>query len=111
LLVEDDFATSSALAALLSRRGWKVEVAETLGQALDRVEAQAPDWVILDLMLPDGNGIALLRKLRAEGHRTRIAVTTGISDPERLDGVLALRPDLLLIKPIDFCELIEGLER
>lgn len=107
LLVEDDPATAGALRAILSRKGWAVEVAGTLAEALGLVgRAPPPDWLVLDLMLPDGDGVSLLRKIRADGLTVRVAVTTGSADRSRLDAVAALRPDLFLSKPIDLGELL-----
>lgn len=110
LLVEDDTATSTALRALLTRKGWDVHVASTLAEALPYVENR-PEWVLLDLMLPDGDGMLLLKKVRDEKLSVRVAVTTGSSDAARLRKVNELRPDLFLIKPIDLDELFEGLRQ
>lgn len=94
---------------MLTRRGWAVEVAATISEAVPLVE-QVPDWVVLDLMLPDGDGTHLMRKIRAEGIATRVAVTTGSSDAARLREVIDLRPELLLTKPILPAELFDALD-
>jgi DNA-binding response OmpR family regulator len=65
---------------------------------------------VLDLMLPDGDGASLLRAVREQSLRCRIAVTTGTNDTRRLRAVTALRPDLLLTKPINLAELLQGLD-
>lgn len=110
LLVEDDFATLQALRLLLSRAGWNVEVASTLAQALRRLES-CPDWLVIDLMLPDGDGTALLKKVRDENMDVRVAVITASSDSARLRIVNELKPDLVLIKPIDLDVLFKALRR
>ena len=68
------------------------------------------DAVVLDLMLPDGDGIVVLEKIRAANADCRVVVTTGMSDPERLKKVRALRPEAILMKPIDLRELVRFLE-
>jgi DNA-binding response OmpR family regulator len=106
LLVEDDLATSSALRSILGRRGWVVDVAGTLAEALSLLDPQRlPAWVMLDLMLPDGDGLTVLRKIRADGLDVKVVVSTAASDRQRLDAVSRLAPDLVLCKPIDLSEL------
>ncbi len=68
-----------------------------------------PNYVILDLMLPDGNGITLLEWIRAGAFPIKVAVTTGSNDQEHLDGVMRLRPEALLKKPIKLLDLLNGL--
>jgi DNA-binding response OmpR family regulator len=108
-LVEDDRPTAKAMLALLTRAGWEVTVARTLAEALARLDASTPDWVVLDLMLPDGDGTALLQRVRREGIRTRVAVTTGSIDAHRLHTVAQLGPDLFLTKPIRIADLFKVL--
>ena len=110
LLVEDDLATSRALRVLLARKGWDVQVAETLAEAFRHLE-NLPEWLVLDLMLPDGDGTSLLKKVRDEKLNVRVAVTTGSIDATRLRKVSELRPDLFLTKPIDLDALFEGLRK
>jgi CheY-like chemotaxis protein len=100
LLVEDDLATRSALKRIYSQKGWVVEATQSLTEGLDRLPS-GPDFVILDLMLPDGDGAELLRAIRRQGAPIRVIVTTGSADRERLEAVRALGPDALLLKPID----------
>lgn len=107
LLVEDDPATSKALSAICRRRGWDVRVAATLEETWP-ILTEKPDVVVLDLMLPDGDGLDILSRVREDNLPTRVVVTTGSHDPERLHAVLALEPDLFLTKPINLQELLDG---
>ena len=100
LLVEDDPATYNALKGIFSRRGWDVVVAPSLAKALSHVP-EGFDTIILDLMLPDGDGIAVLRQIRSLKLSSRVIVPTRINDQQRLDAVNALQPDAILHKPID----------
>jgi DNA-binding response OmpR family regulator len=108
LLVEDDPATARALRSILARRGWSVQVASTVAEASPLLDP-APAWLLLDLMLPDGDGTVILRRVREERLCTRVIITTGSSDRERLREVRALLPDLLLSKPIKLDQLFETL--
>jgi DNA-binding response OmpR family regulator len=109
LLVEDDLVSASALTAILSRRGFHVLHATTVAVGLELL-AEQPDTVILDLMLPDGDGAALLQHVRAAGLRVRVVVTTAVHDVARLAAVRALGPDLLMQKPIDLADLLTVLK-
>jgi CheY-like chemotaxis protein len=109
LLVEDDSISGSALSGILRRRGFDVCIATTVSEGLNCL-FDAPDWVVLDLMLPDGNGTTILRHIRTTHLHTRVAVTTAATDPLLLSEVRALNPDLLMNKPVDLASLIRALE-
>ena len=101
LIVEDDTPTRVALQTIFARRGWQVATAATVTEGLARLEP-APDCIVLDLVLPDGGGEAVLRKVRSENLPTRmVAVATGTNDPSHLAVVRELDPDILLFKPLD----------
>jgi len=106
LIIEDDASSRSALAFVLARRGWDVATVGTLAEGMDRLRGSRVDCVVLDLMLPDGDGVAILKHLRQTAPTTRIAVTTGVLDAAWLDHVRAAKPDCLLIKPIKLSDLL-----
>jgi two-component system response regulator RegA len=106
LLVEDDLVTASALIAILTRRGFDVLLATTVAQGMAML-AREPAYVVLDLMLPDGDGSALLRYVRDQHLPARVLVTTAVSDPARLSEVRRLTPDVLMQKPIDLHDLLK----
>jgi DNA-binding response OmpR family regulator len=104
LVVEDDRATRQALAKIFELQGWEVAQAATIEAGLAELDP-APDCLILDLMLPDGDGLTILEEVRTRGLSTRVAVCTGSSDPRRLREVGAWRPDLILFKPIQLASV------
>lgn len=101
LIVEDDVATRDILRARLNREGWGGVAVGTCSEAIEALDS-APDWLILDLVLPDGDGEQILKEVRARGLATRVAVVTGAIDPARIDAVVRLAPDLLFRKPVDY---------
>lgn len=105
LLVEDDPATAKAMTQILRRMGHEVDHVDSVAEGIART-ANRHDVVILDLMLPDGDGIDVLAAIRAANPSTRVVVTTGMSDPDRLAAVAALQPDLVLLKPIQINHLL-----
>jgi DNA-binding response OmpR family regulator len=109
LLVEDDWRTHNALRKILGKLGWDVQSAMTVSGGLALLD-QNPDAMILDLMLPDGDGLVVLQKARAEHPSTRVAVTTGVEDRVRLDEIRSLQPAALLRKPLELDDLLRALE-
>ncbi len=91
LLIEDDWRTHSALRKIFSRLGWEVHSAMTVSGGLALLSLK-PEAVLLDLMLPDGDGEAVLRQVRSDCLETKIIVTTGIEDYARLNSVHDLQP-------------------
>ena len=65
LLVEDDAELRALVEGRLKESGYNVRTAETGTQALERVEEQVPDLVLLDVMLPELDGLEVCRRLRA----------------------------------------------
>jgi ActR/RegA family two-component response regulator len=104
LVVEDDEMSQRAWRSIFSRRGWDVTTVGTVAEAMVMLDP-APDFLILDLSLADGDGEAILSKVRDDKHRTRVAVTTGTSDVARLRDVKGLNPEALLAKPISVVDL------
>lgn len=107
--MEDDTISVSALAGILRRRGFEICIATSVAQGMLCL-SDDPDWLVLDLMLPDGNGAAILRHIRDQNLTTRVAITTAATDPLLLSEVRALNPDLLMNKPVDVGDLLRALE-
>jgi DNA-binding response OmpR family regulator len=108
LVVEDDPNSCNALRLLLSACGFQVVTAGTVASARNAID-DSFDSVILDLMLPDGDGAEVLSKVRADGLKARVYVTTGVNNPAWLERVHTLGADCILKKPIDMSDLLEKL--
>lgn len=105
LIVEDHPNLLRSITQALFESGFDVTPAATLQFATNEFSG-AIDLVILDLMLPDGNGLDWLRKLRAAGHTVSVLVLTAKdSIPDRVDG-LDSGADDYLIKPFAIDELL-----
>lgn len=107
LLVEDHPGIAQAMVRALKIQGFRVDHAATLAEAKEDWRAKSPDWILLDLVLPDGNGEDLLREVRKEGSDTCVAIITGTTDLNRLAAVKAMRPDVFMKKPLDFDRLVK----
>ena len=105
LVVEDDPSSRRALIQLLRLRGFHVTFAETVAHALSRLEDH-PSCVLLDMMLPDGNGATLLRHIRLNQLPIRVAVTTGAADwRSMVEG--DFEPDAQFSKPLNLERLVD----
>lgn len=82
-------------------------MAASLADARPLLETH-PLVLILDLMLPDGDGTDLLQQVRQNEWPIKVVVTTGSSDSLRLSLVEQLNPDFLLLKPIDLDQLMRA---
>lgn len=93
------------MASILRRAGFEVMLVTTVADAIKRLN-NPPQLVVLDLMLPDGDGEIVLKHIRSQKIPVRVMVTTAVSDPQRLREIRELGPDLLLQKPIDITRLL-----
>lgn len=107
LLVEDDAASARALAMILRRCGWQVDVVDTVAAAIAHLQSHTPAAVLLDLMLPDGSGTAVLRWMVDQGRKIPVTITTASSDPVPLNEAHALGVRAIVRKPIDVAELLK----
>lgn len=109
LLVEDKEQIIQANGRMLTRQGYEVVFALTLGQARRAIEAQMPDLIVLDIMLPDGNGLDFIGELR-QRFQTPILLLTGLTTSEDIVRGLSQGGDDYLSKPYDFGVLLARVE-
>jgi two-component system response regulator MprA len=105
LVVDDDRALRDVLRRALTLAGYDVRLAESGAVALSEVASAVPDAVVLDIGLPDIDGLEVCRLLRREGNRVPVLMLTArdaVSD--RIDGLDAGADDYL-VKPFDIDEL------
>jgi DNA-binding response OmpR family regulator len=108
LLVEDSPLVSSALKILLESAGFDVTVAATAKEARELGIGIRPDVMLLDVTLPDGDGLSVLRTLEAEGFKpaTTFAMT-GHTDSETRARCLEAGCDDVLVKPVPVKQLLQ----
>jgi DNA-binding response OmpR family regulator len=107
LLVDDDARLTDMLGDYLSHAGFEIGVAGSLAQAAQALEAALPDLLVLDLMLPDGDGLDFCRKLRGDARTRRLPVLMLSARGEPMDRILGLElgADDYLPKPFEPREL------
>ena len=109
LVVDDDPAVRAALERALRLEGYEVELAPGGEEALRRVALAAPDAIVLDVLMPELDGLAVCRRLREAADETPVLMLTardGVAD--RVDGLDAGADDYL-VKPFALEELLARL--
>ncbi|MHC1725629.1 MAG: response regulator [Syntrophobacteraceae bacterium] len=106
LLVDDEEEFSSALAERLTLRGFKVKTASTGEQALSLIARKPPQVVVLDIMMPELNGLDVLKKIKTDRPKIQVILLTGAgSTKEGIDGMHMGAFDYLM-KPVPLDDLI-----
>jgi DNA-binding response OmpR family regulator len=105
LVVEDEMLTRRTLQELLEREGFSVTTTGTVAEALGEVNRRSYDLVLLDIVLPDGDGLAACRRIR-ERHRMPIVfLSTKRQLEDRVTG-LETGADDYIVKPFEPLEMI-----
>ncbi len=113
LVVEDNERNMKLVRELLEATGYRVIEAATGSQALDLARERRPDLVLMDIRLPDTDGVEALSRLRADDRTASIpvlAVTAQAMQGDR-ERCLAAGFDGYLSKPIDVGQLLEAVSR
>jgi DNA-binding response OmpR family regulator len=105
LVVDDERNIVQLVQLYLSKEGYEVEAAGNGREALEMVQARRPDLVVLDLMLPELDGLEVCRRLRREGDLPIIMLTARSDDIDKIVG-LELGADDYLAKPFNPRELV-----
>jgi two-component system response regulator MprA len=109
LVADDDRAIRESLARALELEGYEVATIADGVEALTRVRRSSFDALVVDVMMPDVDGLAVCRVLRAEGDRTPVLMLTArVETPDRVAGLDAGADDYLP-KPFELDELLARL--
>lgn len=108
LLLEDDAAVRQTVEQALRSAGYRVLACETVAQAIKTFEEAGCDLAVIDLALPDGSGMRLLERIRADARRfaTPTVIFTADARLESKLAGLAFGADHYLTKPIDSLEML-----
>ncbi|MFL6145423.1 MAG: response regulator transcription factor [Labedaea sp.] len=105
LVVDDDEAVRRSLAHALRRDGYQVSVAADGVQAMDELGRTRPEAIVLDVLLPEPNGLEICRRLRRRGDQTPILMLTARDLVEDRVAGLDAGADDYLVKPFALDEL------
>jgi DNA-binding response OmpR family regulator len=105
LIIEDEASLNRAIVNYLTNRQYLCESADTYSKALEKIECYQYDCIVLDIMLPDGNGLKLLEHIKAN-HKTEgiIIISARTELDDKITGI-ELGADDYLTKPFHLPEL------
>ena len=112
LIVEDNSDTAKVLATKLEGAGFEIQTAADAAQGLTAAHQFRPHLIVLDLLIPGGGGISLLKRLKLSVHTNTIPVMvlTGI-EKDAEEDVRALGVQVYLRKPFDPQQVLEEIKR
>ena len=106
LVVDDQPDIVDMVATVLRLHGFAVGTAASAAEALQRATDERPDVLVLDVMLPDGDGLDVCRTLRADGHRVGVVFLTARDAPADTIAGLTAGGDDYVTKPFPVDELV-----
>lgn len=105
LIIEDELSLQEMMSATLRKEGYIVEGASTYATAIDKLGSYSYDCILLDITLPDGNGLDILREIKKSGKDVNVIITSARdSIDDKIEG-LELGADDYLAKPFHLAEL------
>lgn len=110
LVVEDDSSLSKALIDALSFKGHAAELAQTGAETQEQLQFETFDIMLLDWILPDIEGIEILKNYREKGGTMPVIMLTGMTENELHDRAIATGATLCLAKPFTLKKLISTID-
>ncbi|MCL6634400.1 MAG: sigma-54 dependent transcriptional regulator [Peptococcaceae bacterium] len=111
LLVDDEASVREALSDILADSGYRVECASSGGDGLEKIEALNPDVILLDIRMPDIDGIKVLELVRRRGETTPIILITAYGSTQTTIEAMKLGAFDYLMKPLKISDLLEAVKK
>jgi two-component system response regulator AtoC len=105
LVIDDDPLIRKTLSSYLSKKGFEALVAEDGEEGIQKYEEHIPDLVILDIRLPDVDGLEVLGRIREKNPNASIIIMTAYDDMKTTIEAIKLGAFEYLVKPLDYVEL------
>jgi len=111
LVVEDEEEIIEFLKNFLRRRKIEVYLAKSGLEALDVFEKESPNLVLLDIGIPQIDGLEVLREIKEKVPQTKVIMVTGRADKKSISKAKKLSADAYINKPVDLAELYSVIEK
>jgi len=105
LLVDDNEQHCWAMQRAFEKRGYAVQVANSVEQACELLERWSPDYAVIDLKMPGASGLALIPRLKAANAQARVVMLTGYASIATAVEAIKLGATYYLIKPVNADEV------
>ena len=106
LVIDDERSIRSSLERVLTSEGYRVATADTVATGREQLASFHPDVVIMDLKLPDGNGVDLLQEIQQFDRTAETIVITAYGDVDSAVGAMKAGAGEFLRKPYSLDELL-----
>ncbi|KFF11120.1 response regulator transcription factor [Chryseobacterium soli] len=106
LIIEDETELAKSISEYLSGENYLCEFAATFKEAMDKIETYAYDCILLDIMLPDGNGLTILEELKKQNKQDGVIIISAKNALDDKISGLQLGADDYLTKPFHLSELM-----
>ncbi len=111
LVVDDDETIRTTMKAILQDEGYQVDLAATGKEAIQKTQEKAYNIALLDIRLPDMEGVELLKLLKDSVPRTRKIMVTGYPSMQNAIAALNKNADAYLLKPVDVEKLLQTVKQ
>ena len=111
LIIDDEKVILESLGMFLTEKGYEVRCSLTMAEGLEKIDSFKPEAVILDIRLPDGDGLDLLRKLKGRNDEAAVIMITAFHDMDTTIKAIKLGATEYITKPIDVDELEKAVLR
>ncbi|MGB9903891.1 MAG: sigma-54-dependent transcriptional regulator, partial [Desulfotomaculales bacterium] len=111
LVIDDEPGVLEALSDVLTDNGYRVEGAASGGEGLEKIEKINPDAVLLDIRMPDIDGLKVLELVKRQGERTPIILITAYGSTQTTIEAMKLGAFDYLMKPLKINDLLEVLKK
>ncbi|MCK4337101.1 MAG: sigma-54-dependent Fis family transcriptional regulator, partial [Candidatus Aminicenantes bacterium] len=105
LIIDDDPLIRKTLSIHLSKEGYDIYLAETGNEGIGAYEDKSPDLVILDIRLPDIDGLETMQRIKEKDHGATVIIITAYDDMKTTVEAIKLGAFEYLVKPLDFVDL------
>ena len=112
IIVVDDSTTNNLLCKILfEEKGYKITAFENGKEALVAIKSSKPDMVLLDLMMPETDGLTMLRDIKENTTDIPVIIVSAADSRAYIDEALKLKPFDYVKKPIELDDLLEKVEQ
>lgn len=111
LVIDDEAEFCEFVKTALERSGHDVTASHSGADALSTLEMQTPDLILMDVKMPDVNGLELLPRIKEVARRSTVLVITAVNDYHIADLLYEVGADGYLTKPIRMNSLVEAVEK
>jgi len=110
LIIDDDESIRKILSAILEDEGYSVETAENGKEALDKSDAKVYNLALIDVRLPDIEGVTLLGKFKETVPRMRKIIITGFPTVQNAIEAVNNKADAYMLKPFEIGKILETIK-